>query len=124
MSRADRLKWRFPRGSTDVSLSHRKPWPDWSAFEAGHAAFLERFVGALAACGLTDFDATVKDLWSGGHADIHYRAALYGDDEGGAEVVLFQYWGPEYEPVSPSVTLYGSWAAYAEALSAFKDAPM
>ncbi len=124
MGNADNLNYRFPSGSETVPLADAPLFGDEAAFAAGHEALLERFLGALAACGVTDFDTKIGDFRTGGHADIHYRAARYGDDDGGAEVVLHQVsWGGGYEAVSPWVVLFGSWTAHAEALSAFRDAP-
>lgn len=123
MSRADNLKWRFPSDRKTVVLADAPLFSDEAAYDAGHEAFLERILGVLASCGVADFDTDIGVFRTGGHADIDYRAARYGDDDGGAEVVLHKVsWGGGYEALSPWVVLFGSWTAHGEALAALEVA--
>lgn len=122
MSRADNLTYRFPRPVT-VSLADGRPFPDEAAFHAEHEAFVARVRTALEAQGHTDVDTASGVFHTGGAAAITYRAVRWGDDEGGAELVLHEVgWPDKYESLSPWISLYGTWSAHQDALASLRDA--
>ena len=60
----------------------------------------------------------LEDLFrTGGHADIHYRAIRFANQNGGAELVFAELtWGGDFVALEPWITLYGEWGKLQEQL--------
>ena len=111
------LKHRFPQQTT-IPVAGRPPFPDRASFDAHHEAFVHRVWSELAKAGIASCASERGTHRTGGHADVEYFAVRFGDDHGGAELVLYEVdWGGQYVPVTPWVTLFGSWTAHRKALA-------
>ena len=120
MSKIIHPKWTFPNSKVHIPFGSSNTFPTLESSTQKIATFSLILQEELSKLGISDTQSELAMRNTGGHMDIDYYSLVLIDQTGGLECIFYQKsWNDEFESISPSVQLFGSWVQLERNMKAF-----